>query len=536
LLCSLQLVMGALQLLDRLGGVYFSPSRGYVVFSLGFSLLWPMALCMAVWVAVVHRLGERRVLLAAAPAALVVLDAELGMSLASLMMSIAGAAWVVGWARYLDAAMLVLTAFNGLAVIHQGVLRPLGIHGALAEVTRLQYGVHFFVGWLVPLTIYVFMFFWLLRPLAGQVWRLPLHRVEEGGATKLGFVLLAFSIYLSMYVSLYPYFSAVNPRGLSFGYDMPRYIRVIEVISASEEPLRDIVVVGRGFFFVFFLAFQRLTGLDVVHAARLVPALLNPMFVSASFLFAWECLRNFEAAAWCSFFASTGFVVTLGTSIYLVSNTLALVIALLSLALLLRAARLRDRSCLLMASLLGSLLVYTHPWTLDQYMAAALCSITILWFKREGDGSYGRYLLAYLAFIGLAELLAHVLSVGDSGVSSMAVAVEGVLASGGIWSSTLSGFFVFNAGLASNLVLILLAIVGVYTMEGELPWRVFLGVLVFLSSLVFLFGDAVIKTRLFYNIPLHFFAAVGLDSVKERSSPLLFFFVVYSLFYVFISR
>ena len=78
---------------------------------------------------------------------------------------------------------------------------------------------------------------------------------------------------------------------------------------------------------------------------------------------------------------------------------------------------------------------------------------------------------------------------------------------------------------------------GVYVVEGERPLGVLLPVLVFLSSLVFLFGNAVIKTRLVYNIPLNFFAAVGLDSVKERSSPLLFFFVVvYSLFYVFIVR
>ncbi len=536
LLCSLQLVMGSLQLLDRLGAVYFSSSGVYVVFSLGFSLLWPMALCMAVWVAAVRRLGGRRLLLAAAPAALVVFDAELGASLASLSMSFVGAAWVVGWARYLDAVMLVLTVFNGLAVLRRGVLLPLGVSEAFAEATRVQVGVHFLVGWVVPLTLYVFMFFWLLRPLVGRAWRTPAHRVEEGGATGLGLALLLFSVYLSLYLSLYPYLPAVNPHGLSFGADMHRYVEVAEAIAGSDEPLREIVVVGRGFYFVFFFAFQRLTGLDVVHAARLVPALLNPMFVFASFLFAWECLRSFEAAAWCSFFASTGFVVTLGTSIYLVSNTLALVVALLSLTLLFRAARLGDGRCLAAASVIGSLLVFTHPWTLDQYMAAVLCSLAFLWIRGRGFGSYVRYLLAYSAVVGVAELLAHVLSVGDSGVSSVAVAVEGVLAPGGVWSSTLSGFLVFNGGLASNLVLILLAVVGVYAMEGERPWGVFLYALVLLSSLVFLFGGPIIKTRLFYNVPLQVFAAVGLDSLKKRSSPLLFFYVVvYSLFYVFVA-
>ena len=105
--------MGALQLLDRLGVVYFSPSREYSVFSLGFSLLWPMALCMVVWVAAVYLQEGHRPLLAVAPILLVFLDVEVGVSLASLSMSVVGAVWVVGARFVLLCASVKLCAWGG---------------------------------------------------------------------------------------------------------------------------------------------------------------------------------------------------------------------------------------------------------------------------------------------------------------------------------------------------------------------------------------------------------------------------------------
>lgn len=534
---AFQLILGSLQFLDWLGVVYFSPQRMWRAFSLGFSLLWPMVGLMVVWAAFVFRCGGRRSLWAAFPLVLAFFDAELAVSLASLCMVAVGLLRLVDGDRFLDAFMMILIIFNGVSVVHYGVLLPLGASIPFIEVTRLQVGVHYVLGYLAPLMVFSFLFFWLLRPLTEQIVRLPRHRVEERGFTVFGLLLLAFSVYLSFYAAQYPYLPAVNPNDVNFGADIDRYVEVIEMIAGSENPLLQIVTVGRGFFYVFFFAFQGLTGLDTVHAVRLLPALLNPMYVLASFYFAWECFRNFEVAAWSSFFASTGFVVTLGMSIFLVSNNLALVLALFSLGLLFRAIRLRGRLCLVAASLFGGLLVFTHPWTMAQYLAGVLVLVLYLWLRGSGgDGHALGCVIGYLAVVGVSELSASLLSVNDSGASVASSAVQGLLASNLVWSSTLYGFFTINAGLLSNIVLMVLAAVGLFLLGRKDSWEVYTFFLVFLSSIVFLFGDGVVKTRLIFNVPFGFFAAVGLDSLRERSGPVLPFFVVaYSLFYLFVS-
>lgn len=77
-----------------------------------------MALCMGVWVVAVHRFRMHRCLLAVVPIVLVLLNSELAVSLATLLMSDVGVVWVVGRARFLDSSMLVLMMFNRLAVLH----------------------------------------------------------------------------------------------------------------------------------------------------------------------------------------------------------------------------------------------------------------------------------------------------------------------------------------------------------------------------------------------------------------------------------
>lgn len=534
---SFQLIFGFLQLFDWGEVVYFFPQRYWRAFSLGLSLVWPMVGLMVVWGSYTFVSGDRRRLLAAAPLVLLFFDVELAVSLTSLCMAVVGVLWRGAVDRFLDALMMIVGVFAGVSVVYCGVFLPLGVSAPLLGVTRLQVGVHYVLGYIAPLMVFSFLFFWLLKPLVARVSGLPVHRVEEKGSSCFGLLLLVFSVYLSFYAALFPYFPAVNPEDMNVGADFDDYVRVVDVIAGSGDPFQEILSIGRPFFYVFFFAFKGLTGLDTVHAARFLPALLNPLYVLASFYFAWECFRNFEVAAWSSFFSSTGFVVTLGMSLYLASNSLALVVALLSLGLLFRAVRLRSAACLAASSLFGVLLVFTHSWTMVQYLAGLSALVLLFWLGESGDGEVkARYVLGYLAVAGAAEVSAHALSVGESGVSAVSAGVLRLGASGRVWFSSLYGFLTINAGFTSNLLLMGLAVLGLYVLGRERSWEVYVCTLVFLSSIVFLFSGGVVKTRLIFNVPFGFFAALGLDSLRKRSGPVLpFFVVVYSLFYLFVS-
>ena len=68
----------------------------------------------------------------------------------------------------------------------------------------------------------------------------------------------------------------------------------------------------------------------------------------------------------------------------------------------------------------------------------------------------------------------------------------------------------------SSLVLLGLAVVGVYFLERRDVPEVYFRVLMLATSLLFIVGDETIKSRLLYNVPIGLFAASGLVSFLRR--------------------
>jgi len=497
-------------------------------FDLGFSVVAPLALLAALWVGYHIWAGDRRRLAAAAVLVAAALDAGFGLSLASLFMVAAGLLWGGDRSRFVRALCLALAFFNGLGVAHYGVLVPMGVWSPLEGVALLQLRVHYALGYLAPLLVLAFMFSWLLKPLVRlSGFKLQELEVEERGVDRFSVALLLFSVYVALYAAVYPYFPSVNPLVLEVGVDVPHYVRWFEAG----------VDWSRIFFFGVYVVFKGLTGLDVASAFRFMPVLLNPLFVLASYYFGWECFRNSRVAAWCAFLSATGYVVTVGMYAYFLSNTLALSLVLVSLGLLFRAIRVNDVRVLALASLFGCLLVFTHPWTLDQYLAGLVPLIGYLWYRKEqGYLNTGVYMGGYLLQIGLAEVAKTVVLRSVGGATATVTATSGLIGLGEFWFSSIFSFRYLYGGFMSNVVLLGLAAVGVYFLCGRrLPER-YLYVLVLLSSLVFFFSDETNKSRLLYNVPLGLFGSVALDAfLEKRGVSFMVFFVAFSLFYLFLS-
>jgi hypothetical protein len=105
-----------------------------------------------------------------------------------------------------------------------------------------------------------------------------------------------------------------------------------------------------------------------------------------------------------------------------------------------------------------------------------------------------------------------------------------------VWSSLFLCFPYVYGGFISNLVLLVLATVGVYLLKGDDVFRRWLWFLVLLSSIVYFVSIERTKSRLLYNLPFGFFGALGLMWVSgRRGLPSTVFVVAYSLFYLFVS-
>lgn len=540
LVLCFQLIFGFLQLLDYFAVEYFPMVQRSIkpaYFALGFSLVVPMAVLMLMWAAVNLVSGKWSLLFACAPLYYCRYSVELGISMTSVFMWVVGVVFLGKRGRFWDVLLWVLSFFLGLGVVHWGVLRPLGVASPFTGVAALMYNVHHVLRRMFPVLVLPFLFFWLLKPVIGLRWRLPELDVSEQEFDRFSKLLLTFSLFLSLYAAVYPYFPSVNLSSVEFGVDLPNYVRQLYLIEDAESGLTSGVGAQRLFFFLFIYGFMWVTGLGTYEALQSMPVLLNPLFVLASCYFSWEACRNGRVVAWCGFLSATGMTITVGLFAFFLNNLLALVIAFFSLGLLFKAVRLGDLRWLGVAALGGGLLVYTHPWTMDQLLAGLAPVLgLILYRKGPGYAEKAAYLGGYLGAVGVAEVTKVLLLGSWGGVAATSRVVRDLVLLEEVWSSLFLCFPYVYCGFISNLVLLVLATVGVYLLKGDDVFGRWLWFLVLLSSMVYFVSLETIKSRLLYNLPFGFFGALGLMWVCDRRGlPSAVFVVAYSLFYLYAS-
>ena len=119
---------------------------------------------------------------------------------------------------------------------------------------------------------------------------------------------------------------------------------------------------------------------------RVLPFLLNPLYVATSYWLTWETTRSRRTALWSSFFSLTGVQLTVGVFSYYISNILALIAMFMSLIFLFRYLRTGSLFSLTSSIFLGGLTVFTHPWTSDQYIGSAILTAIVAGYLEHRRG------------------------------------------------------------------------------------------------------------------------------------------------------
>jgi hypothetical protein len=174
---------------------------------------------------------------------------------------------------------------------------------------------------------------------------------------------------------------------------------------------------------------------------------------------------------------------------------------------------------------------------MDQYLAGLVPIIGFILYRKEPMYmNRALYLGSYLGVVGLAEVIKVMVLGSGGGVAWMSTAVSGMVDLDNIWSSLFFCFPYIYGGFISNIVLLGLATVGLYMLiMNDVSGR-FLRFLVFLSSVVYFVSFETNKSRILYNLPFGFLGALAVFWIYERRNfSSVFFIVVYSLFYFFVS-
>ena len=518
---ALQVFLGSMQLLDALSVGYYPMVHrmtNLVRFDLGVSLVTPLAVLLMFWVVFVVR--GRLFGFLVFPVVGLLLYPMWGLEVCIGVTSILA---VVGglWSRrcfgdFFYGVLGLLSLVEGLALLHWVVFVPLGWISPIEGVASLEMGLFYISGYLAPLLFLVFLCMWFLKPLIGSVKGVELssNKVMETKvvyfSNRRGRFLLVL-VLLSAFVAYYPYLPLINPEGKAVGVDYRYYVEAAGLVEGNLSQALSVMGGSRPMLFLLIAGFQSVLGSDVSVAVKFLPVLLIPLLVLSVFFVALEMFRDDGVALWAAFFTLFGVQVTVGMYSYFLANMLGLSLILFSLGLLFRSLRCECRLSLVLSCLVGGLLVFTHPWSFNQYFVAAVLAAGIVLYDvgRKRFFSDSWMVVVYLVSLGFSEILKMLVVPGGSGVSAVSTAIGGISSLSSFWVDSIFSFRLLYGGTISCVVLLGLSVVGVYLMKGRGISDRFLMVLPAVSSLLFFIGDEVIKTRLLFNVPLGLFAAFG---------------------------
>jgi hypothetical protein len=541
LVLALQGLLGSLQLLDVSNIVFYPTIHRVTVtkhFNLGFSLASPLALLLLIWMILMVTRGKTSALIIPLLGLLAYPFSGVDgvWAIASLASVLCGLLLIRCFGKFLWWSLVLLTGFEGLVLSHWLLFVPLGLASPFLVLANIELDLYFVAAYLSPLLILPLLFVWIFRTLLewGFGWQFILGAKSEDRdvGSKHTILILMGLVLFAVFAAIYPYAGGVNPEGLDVGVDAPHYMKSAVLVDADVSKAFSVMGGSRPLIFLAIYGFQRVTGLDVNSAVRYFPVVLVPLLVLSAFFLGFQITGRKRIALWSAFFMLTGIQVTVGIYSYFLTNMLALSLALFSVGLLLTALNKSSYSYLAGAILLGGLLPFVHPWTMDQFLGATGVVALFVGFdllKNRANKVTFLMLSIYIASLVGFDASKTYLFQGVGGVQASIAVTSRLVGLGEFWSSSIFSFRLLFGGALSSILFLGLALVGVYFLDQKSLSHKFWIVFMATSSLVFLIGDETIKSRLLYNIPIPFFTAMGLDLLSKiqrvsRYKTLLFLF------------
>ena len=550
LLLALLTVLGALQLLDALDVVYYPMIRGAtstMKFDLGLSFVSPLLFLLLIWLGWV--IWRRRFLalpfLVMAIGLYPLMSLEIVVSTGSLL-AVAGGLWAnrrIG--KYISGVLALLGSIEALALLHWAIFLPIGVSSPFRWYAGVEMGLYHLTAHLAPFLVIPLMYLWVFKLLVDWKWgnkiRLEgLERIDREGVSRRAVLILLLSMSLGVVAALYPYLPSMNTRNRNVGVDFTYYKEVVEIVESDFSQVFNTTEGSRPLIHIVTYGFRRLFGLDATDAIKYFTVFLNPLLAVSIFFLALEMFNDGWIASWAAFFTVCGIQVSVGMFSYFLTNMLALSIIFLSLGFLFKALR---RVCyfnLIFAIFIGVLLIFTHPWTFDQYFVVIALTAFFIWYDdKRSKGGYKKFkiVLFYLFCLGLSEIIKSKLFRGYSGMSASSLAIGNIVNLTRFWYNIVFFFRRIYCGLEANIILLTLSIIALFLLKKSRISEVFLIGFLAVSSLPFLFGDAMIKSRLIYNIPIGIYTAysftwlIGRKNIDSKSSSS--FFVLFSMIVYF---
>lgn len=404
--------------------------------------------------------------------------------------------------KFLD----LFIVLEGVALFYWVVLLPLGIL-VIRPIILVEEAFFYLFGRFTAVLFAILLVGWvvnLLPRFRGWIDKLGLSdRVPVVFPTSKIRLVVLLLVFISVLSSSFPYLPQLNSEEISYGRDFPRYLLSLEKYGYDLDAYFSGSSPARLVLHLLVLALNNVLGLDFTSGLALLPVILNPLIAVTAFYLAREFFMDDEVASWCGFFTATGFQPLIGMASYFVSNMLGFVELYSSYYFLKRASRVGLGRDVVLSLFFSVLLYFTHPWT----FLLCIAPLGLLWlFKvlRDQRMRLDDPVFVYLV-IGGVVVVASVLLGYSGGVS---------VASGDLTSRLATDlrsvrFGNLYGGFFRIFPLLVFSIIGYYLVGNDGDSKHYLHFFMFLSTVLYLVGNEILKSRVLYNLPIGFFAAFG---------------------------
>ena len=333
--------------------------------------------------------------------------------------------------------------------------------------------------------------------------------------------ILALSVVIAFSIAVYPSLPGVNPSGKIIGADTSVYAAWLTDMDGHGSLLSVYQYVFFSFsdrslsLFLMYLGWKAST-ISALQATLLLPMLLAPLLVLATFFFMRGAGFNFRAASLASLFTAFSFHITAGMFGGFLSNWIGLIFLYLSLGCFFQSLKKRSWNLLGAAAALQVALMLSHVYTWLMLVGALMLFLAIIcvsWLKKRGDASEVKMAFAALT----ANILAYAVRNLASGAALTPSDVAAVSQETMSLSFLQSFWWILNRSITEylgisllNPLLFFLAFTGAFALalNGRTVNR-FLAAFLAASLVPFIFGDWVMQTRILYNLPIQISSLLG---------------------------
>jgi hypothetical protein len=456
------------------------------------------------------------------------------ISIVSIFAAIIGVLVSRNFRSIIEWFFVLLGSLKILALIHWGFFILFGVASPLVSVADFDTQIAYLTYSFSPYLVLTLMFIFVLRPFFGLFTiKFPVADVKVE-APKRNDLFFVFVLLLSVLAPLYPLLPSVNPRGGMIGVDINDYVEAADLVGEDLSQVFRVYGGSRPLLFLIIKGVQGLLGFETHSSILFLPVLLMPLLIVSVMFFTFEVFRNQEIAEWAAFFTICGYPTVAGMYGYLLTNLLALSLVNFSLGFLFRSLRKGSSRSLILAIFFGVLVVFTHPWTLNQYFSGVVVLLILLalWARKEKifkETSW--FVFLYFFSVSAADVMKEFFLRGAGSVSAYSAVSSHLTSMPLFWGNLIAAMNFLYGGFFSNILLLSLVTFAILFYEDRDVSSLYLSILVFLSSLVFFMGDDMIKSRVFFNLPIGMFAAYGFMRLKqlfEKQSQLAKVFTYYS--------